>query len=100
MSHAPANTKRDSYAWKYYIVYTTKVLNIVMVLLVTVYSISHVTDMTDVANVANVTYVTNVADLMTLYRHNVYYNTGYVFYNVSLPDGLLKESTDLILTVQ
>ena len=37
MSHTPTNTKRYSHACKYYIVYTTKVPNIVTVLLVTVY---------------------------------------------------------------
>ena len=36
MSHTPTNTKRYSHACEYYIVYTTKVPNIVTVLLVTV----------------------------------------------------------------
>ena len=40
MLHAPTNTKRYSHACEYYIVYTTKVPNIVTVLLVTVYPMS------------------------------------------------------------
>ena len=33
-------------------------------------------------------------------KHKVYYNTGHLFYEVLLPDGLLPEPTDLILAVQ